>query len=102
MLVSGMQARNNARVTFAGSVAMLSNQFFAAKVSHANSAGAVTTTSSGNALFCSGLIQWAFNQRGVLRFRDILHHNADGSQPDVMLHEKARPDLPTRSDEHTS
>lgn len=94
-LISGMQARNNARVTFSGSVAMFSNRFFAAKVLYAATGGTTNAVRSGNDQFCAELSQWAFNQRGVLRFRDIVHHKSDGSLPDVMLHEKTRPDLPT-------
>jgi oligosaccharyltransferase complex subunit beta len=35
-----------------------------------------------------------FAERGVLRFSDIRHHTAQGSPPDIILHEKDRPDLP--------
>lgn len=31
----------------------------------------------------------------MLRFRDITHNKLDGTPPDVILHEKERPDLPT-------
>ena len=61
---------------------MFSNSFLAAKLS------------SGNQAFIESLSKWVFAEAGVLRFRDIKHHKADGSPPDVILHEKERPDLP--------
>jgi oligosaccharyltransferase complex subunit beta len=49
---------------------------------------------NGNKLFCLELIKWGFCEKSILRFRDIKHHKIDGSPPDVILHEKQRPDLP--------
>lgn len=86
LLVTAMQARNNARVVFSGSTDVFSNAFFRALL---NSGDA-----TGNEVFCSELSKWAFGQSGVLRFRDITHHKSDGTPPDVILHEKERPDLP--------
>lgn len=86
LLVTATQARNNARVTVSGSVDMFTNSFFAAKVD----GGAQV----GNALFCAELSKWSFGEAGVLRFRDIEHSKVDGTPPDVILHEKKRPDLP--------
>ncbi len=81
LLVSAFQARNNARVIVSGSIELFSNEFF-------NSKG------SGNKVFCEELTKWGFGKSGVLRFRDIVHHKVDGTPPDVILHEKERPDLP--------
>lgn len=85
-LVSGLQGRNNARVVFAGSLELFSNQFFGATVNGDNS--------SGNRDFCREVTKWGFAESGVLRFRNIVHHKSDGTPPDVILHEKERPDLP--------
>ena len=86
LLVTGVQARNNARMIFSGSTSLFSNAFFR------------TTLASGevaaNEVFTQELSQWVFGQSGVLRFRDITHHKSDGTPPDVILHEKERPDLP--------
>lgn len=79
LLVSGVQARNNARVLVSGSLDLFSNVAF---------------QTGGNSLFCEEAAKWALGERGVLRFRDITHHKIDGSPPDVILHEKERPDLP--------
>jgi oligosaccharyltransferase complex subunit beta len=81
LLVTAIQARNNARVLISGSIEMFSNSFF-------------SNSNAGNELFCNEISKWAFGESGVLRFRDILHHKSDGSPPDVILHEKVRPDLP--------
>ena len=88
LLVTGMQARNNARLLISGSVDMFSNTFFQAKYN-------LTGMKVGNEYFCSEIVKWTFRQKGVLRFRDIEHHKSDGTPPDVILHEKERPDLPT-------
>lgn len=111
LLVTALQARNNARVVVSGSLDLFSNSFFRAKQANGEFVG--------NELFCAELSKWAFGEAGVLRFRDILHHKVmrhtahcppipplvlhiccfpvlqlDGSPPDVILHEKERPDLP--------
>lgn len=83
-LVTSMQGRNNARITFAGSINLFSNEYFR------------SASSNGNEQFCDDLASWTFGQMGVLRFRDVTHHMSDGTPPDVILHEKHRPnDLPT-------
>ena len=84
LLVSGIQGRNNARVVFSGSIDSFSNEFY--RPSQA--------ISTGNRQFCDEVSKWAFSESGVLRFRNISHHKSDGTPPDVILHEKERPDLP--------
>ena len=86
-LVTAVQARNNARILVSGSLDLFSNAFFRSKDSKT---GAVV----GNEVFCAELSKWVFAERGVLRFSDIRHHTAAGSPPDIILHEKDRPDLP--------
>lgn len=86
LLVTAMQARNNARIAFSGSTDMFSNAFFRTQLASGEAAA--------NEVFCSELTKWVFRQSGVLRFRDISHHKSDGTPPDVILHEKDRPDLP--------
>jgi oligosaccharyltransferase complex subunit beta len=49
----------------------------------------------GNRIFANAISSWCFRESGVLRYRDITHHKLDGTPPDVILHEKERPDLPT-------
>ena len=67
-------------MTVAGSLKLFSNEY--------------TLHGEGNGRFVGALSKWAFNQARVLRFRDIVHHQEDGTPPDVILHEKERPDLP--------
>lgn len=86
-LVSGIQGRNNARIVISGSLQLFSNAYFTHHLSNLNSA-------SGNRIFCSAISAWAFRETGIIRFRNIVHHKSDGSPPDVILHEKERPDLP--------
>jgi oligosaccharyltransferase complex subunit beta len=85
VLVSAIQGRNNARVIVCGSLELFSNSFFGADISG---------SSSGNRQFAQAISKWGFREAGVLRFRDITHHKKDGTPPDVILHEKERPDLP--------
>ena len=66
LLVTALQARNNARVVVSGSLDLFSNSFFRAKQSNGDLVG--------NELFCAELSKWAFGEAGVLRFRDIVHH----------------------------
>jgi oligosaccharyltransferase complex subunit beta len=86
LLVTAVQGRNNARVVVAGSLAMFTNDYFRATDSDGKQVG--------NEAFCRELSKWALAERGVLRFRDITHHRTDGVPPDVILHEKERPDAP--------
>lgn len=86
LLVSALQARNNARVLFSGSIDLFSNIFFNTILENGQK--------SGNELFTNELSKWVFGERGILRFRNVTHCKMDGSPPDVILHEKERPDLP--------
>lgn len=78
LLVTVFQGRNNARLLFSGSLDMFSNEFF--------------KPGYGNEAFCTAVSDWTFAKSGILRFRDITHHKSDGTPPDVILHEKERPD----------
>lgn len=86
LLVSAIQGRNNARVVISGSLELFSNSFFNFKFP--------TKDLSGNRKFCQSISSWNFRESGILRFRNITHHKVDGTPPDVILHEKERPDLP--------
>ena len=86
-LVTTVQARNNARILVSGSMELFSNNFF-------KTVSTATSKVVGNEIFCSEIVKWVFGKRGVLRFRDIKHNKIDGTPPDVILHEKDRPDLP--------
>jgi oligosaccharyltransferase complex subunit beta len=81
-LVTGMQGRNNARMLFSGSLDLFSNEF-------------ARVPGAGNAAFVLSAAFWAVGATGVIRFRDIYHSEVDGTPPDLILHEKERPNLPT-------
>lgn len=81
LLVTAIQGRTNSRLIFTGSTAMFTNEFY-----HKNAVS--------NEQFCYELSKWVFAERSVLRFRDITHSKTDLTPPDVILHEKERPDLP--------
>lgn len=72
-LVSGLQARNGARVAVSGSLALFSDAFFGAKVQKYSLDGKETSVQSGNKEFAAELSKWVFAERGVLRYRDIQH-----------------------------
>ncbi|KAJ2959410.1 hypothetical protein NQZ79_g5187 [Umbelopsis isabellina] len=61
-LVSAMQARNNARVTIAGSLDMFSDSFLESPVK------------SGNEEFVKELSRWTFQEKSVLKVHDHRHH----------------------------
>ncbi|OCK79958.1 Dolichyl-diphosphooligosaccharide-protein glycosyltransferase 48kDa subunit [Lepidopterella palustris CBS 459.81] len=71
-LVSAMQARNSARFTVLGSVEMLQNEWFNAKV---GSAGKQTTTA--NKEFAKKISGWTFKELGVLKVGKLQHYLAE-------------------------
>jgi oligosaccharyltransferase complex subunit beta len=71
VLISVLQARNNARVGFVGSLDFFSNDFFQSSVQTNNGK---THTKSGNQDLAIALTDWLFKQRGVVRARNIHHY----------------------------
>lgn len=66
-LVSALQARNNARVLFSGSVELFSNKLFTSKLHDSGK-------HSGNREFVAEISKWALKERAVLRAQHIQHH----------------------------
>ena len=66
---------------------VFSNSYFKANLSKKNK-------NVGNEKLSRELIKWVVGQKGILRFSNITHNKIDGTPPDVILHEKKRPDLP--------
>lgn len=81
LLVAGLQARNNARVVFVGSLDFFSNDFFEASVQKAFGANNKKFERSGNEALAVALSQWVFKERGVLRVTKVKHHRVGESQP---------------------
>ncbi|KAI9905164.1 hypothetical protein PsorP6_014148 [Peronosclerospora sorghi] len=80
-LITAVQARNNARLVFAGSLDLFSNKYFDKK-------------DFANNVFADAVTKWGFQQSGVLRMTNVKHHREDGSQPAKMLSDAKRGDLP--------
>lgn len=71
LLVTALQARNNARVVFVGSMDFFSNNFFESSV---QKSGGKKFDKSGNEDFCVSLSQWVFKEKGVIRVESVMHH----------------------------
>jgi len=70
VLIAGLQARNNARVVFAGSFEFFSDEFFNAQVEPVTGG----KVDSGNKDLALALSNWCFKQSGVLKVDSITHH----------------------------
>jgi oligosaccharyltransferase complex subunit beta len=71
LLVAALQARNNARVLFVGSLDFFSNDFFESSV---QKAAGKRFDKSGNEDLCVSLSQWTFKEVGVVRVASVVHH----------------------------
>ena len=72
LLIAGLQARNNARVVFSGSLDFFSNEFFTASVMKA--VDGEGHPSSSNQQLARYISEWVFKERGVLRVGEVNHH----------------------------
>jgi len=70
LLVSALQARNNARVVFVGSLDFFSDEFFSASVEGVGADG----VASSNEALATALSQWVLKEHGVLRVGKVDHH----------------------------
>jgi len=70
ILVSALQARNNARVIISGSLLLFSDRFF--------------TSATDNQYFANELSKWVFKERGLLRASNITHHRVGEIEPPLM------------------
>jgi len=81
-LVSALQARNNARVIFSGSLDLFSNRFFTSPVQEKSIEGTTKKfDKSGNREFVSQVTKWAFKEYAVLRAGKPSHHRVGESTP---------------------
>jgi len=74
LLVTAIQARNNARVVFSGSLDLFSNKLFSSPVNVNNK----KFDKSGNEEFVSNLSKWVFQERGLLRAHSLTHSKVGG------------------------
>jgi oligosaccharyltransferase complex subunit beta len=74
VLVSALQARNNARVVISGSIHLFSDAAFKAQLQKYDvDAKAAPLGASGNQEFATELSKWVFQERGVIRYRNLEH-----------------------------
>ncbi|XP_033117951.1 dolichyl-diphosphooligosaccharide--protein glycosyltransferase 48 kDa subunit-like, partial [Anneissia japonica] len=71
--ITALQARNNARVVFSGSLEFFSDAYFQSAVQKAV-AGSERFAKSGNQDLAYALSQWVFKEKGVLRVTGVSHH----------------------------
>jgi len=84
VLVGGQQARNNARIVFAGSLDMFSDRFFMSSAQNAANSDSKVHAQSGNMAFCMDVAMWTFKRSGVLRVAELSHYLADSKKtPDA-------------------
>jgi len=74
LLVTAIQARNNARVVFSGSLDLFSNKLFSSPVN----VGGKKFEKSGNEQFATNLSKWVFQERGLLRVHSLTHSKVSG------------------------
>jgi len=72
VLIAGLQARNNARVIFSGSLDMFSDAMFSSLVEKAGSGA--HGVASGNADLAKAITAWCFQMTGVIRIDSVNHH----------------------------
>ena len=82
LLIAGLQARNNARVVFSGSIDFFSNEFFAVSVKKAIS-GAKEFEQARNHAFTTALSKWVFREVGVLRVGQVKHNIVGEKKPPI-------------------
>uniref|UniRef100_A0A8C8D457 Dolichyl-diphosphooligosaccharide--protein glycosyltransferase 48 kDa subunit n=1 Tax=Oncorhynchus tshawytscha TaxID=74940 RepID=A0A8C8D457_ONCTS len=80
LLIAGLQARNNARVVFSGSLHFFSDAFFNAAVQKATP-GSQRYAQTGNMELAEALSRWVFKEAGVLRVGAVTHHPVGESTP---------------------
>lgn len=74
LLIAALQARNNARVVFSGSLFFFSDEAFTSAVQNAN--GGQLYKKSGNQEVATAISQWVFGEVGQLRVVSVEHHKA--------------------------
>uniref|UniRef100_A0A3P8YJH6 Dolichyl-diphosphooligosaccharide--protein glycosyltransferase 48 kDa subunit n=1 Tax=Esox lucius TaxID=8010 RepID=A0A3P8YJH6_ESOLU len=82
LLIAGLQARNNARVVFSGSLHFFSDAFFNSAVQKATPACfSCRFAHTGNMELAEALSRWVFKEAGVLRVGAVTHHPVGESTP---------------------
>ncbi|KAH8291640.1 hypothetical protein KR018_008360 [Drosophila ironensis] len=72
LLIAALQARNNARVVFSGSLLFFADETFNTAVQYAQSG--VFHKQAGNRAVAEAISQWVFGETGRLRVGSVQHH----------------------------
>ncbi|KAK0152661.1 Dolichyl-diphosphooligosaccharide--protein glycosyltransferase subunit [Merluccius polli] len=80
LLIAGLQARNNARVVFSGSMHFFSDAFFNSAVQKATP-GSQRFEQTGNMELAEALSSWVFKEAGVLRVGAVTHRKVGERTP---------------------
>lgn len=80
LLITGLQARNNARIIFCGSIDFFSNKFFSSPVLK-SIPGSKEFKESNNRALSVSLSKWVFKEKGVIRVASVKHHKIGETQP---------------------
>jgi len=81
LLIGGQQARNNARIVFAGSLDFFSDKFFMSGAQNAAKSSSKFFIKSGNMELATDIAMWTFKQSGVIRVAEVAHHLVGETSP---------------------
>ncbi|KAH8409056.1 hypothetical protein KR009_005898 [Drosophila setifemur] len=79
LLIAALQARNNARVVFSGSLQFFADESFNSAVQYAQSG--VFHKQAGNRAVAESISQWVFGETGRLRVGSVQHNKEGESLP---------------------
>ncbi|XP_063974487.1 dolichyl-diphosphooligosaccharide--protein glycosyltransferase 48 kDa subunit [Diachasmimorpha longicaudata] len=79
LLIAALQARNNARVLFSGSLFFFSDEAFTSSVQKAQ--GGKKYEKSGNEAVAKAMTQWVFKENGVIRVSSVDHYRIGEDKP---------------------
>ncbi|CAK9817890.1 Dolichyl-diphosphooligosaccharide--protein glycosyltransferase 48 kDa subunit [Anthophora plagiata] len=79
LLIAALQARNNARVVFSGSLYFFSDEAFTSPILKAQ--GGQKYERSGNEVVATMIARWVFKENGVIRVSSVHHHRVGESEP---------------------
>ncbi|XP_055607583.1 dolichyl-diphosphooligosaccharide--protein glycosyltransferase 48 kDa subunit [Uranotaenia lowii] len=79
LLIAALQARNNARVVFSGSLYFFSDEAFLSAVTRVQDGK--LHSKSGNQDVANAISGWVFGENGVIRVKSVTHHKEGESSP---------------------
>lgn len=80
LLIAGLQAHNNARVVFSGSIDFFSNKLFSSPVMKSVPSSQEFKESNNRGL-AKAISQWVFKEKGVIRVTSVKHHKIGETEP---------------------